>query len=79
MLKCKYNMNNIEQAVSDWHTVQTKNEYYSIEVMLVWALKNCQGKFYHRGNRFWFYEHKDATIFALKYADSVGEKTVFSS
>jgi len=69
----------IEQVISDWHIVETKNDYYSNEKMLVWALEKCQGKFYHRGNKFWFYEHKDATIFALKYADSVGEKTVFSS
>jgi len=72
-------LNKIEQVISDWHIVETKNDYYSNEKMLVWALEKCQGKFYHRGNKFWFYEHKDATIFALKYADSVGEKTVFSS
>jgi len=72
-------LNKIEQAISDWYTVDTKNDYYSNEKMLVWALENCQGKFYHRGNRFWFHNEKDATIFSLKYADSVGEKNVFSS
>lgn len=71
-------MSKIEQVISDWPVVHTHNDYYSIEIMLVWALKNCQSKFYHRGNKFWFHDKKDATIFALKYADSVGDKTVLS-
>ena len=79
MLCYNIHMSKIEQVISNWHIVDTKNDYYSQEKMLVWALEKCQGKFYHRGNRFWFHNDKDATIFALKYADSAGEKTVFSS
>ena len=71
-------MSKIEQVISDWNIVDTKNDYYSNEKMLVWALEKCQSKFYHRGNRFWFHNDKDATIFALKYADSVGDKTILS-
>ena len=66
-------MNDIESVIKDWIIIDTHNEYYSNEKMLVWALENCQSKFYHRGNRFWFYDRKDATIFALKYADYIGE------
>ena len=66
-------MNKVEQAVKDWHAISTVNEYYSNDEMLVWALENCQSKFYHRGNKFWFHDNKDATIFALKYADYIGE------
>lgn len=69
-------INKIEAAIADWHVVSTNNEFYSNENMLVWALKNCQGKFYHRGNKFWFHDKKDATIFALKYADYLGEPRV---
>ena len=65
--------NKIEAAIADWQTIITNNEYYSNEKMLVWALKNCQGKFYHRGNKFWFHNEQDATLFALKYADYIGE------
>ena len=68
--------NKIEAAIADWHTIITSNEYYSNEKMLVWALENCQGKFYHRGNKFWFHNNKDATIFALKYADYIGDSPV---
>ena len=64
-------MGKIEQAIADWHVINTHNEYYSNENMLVWALKNCQGKFYHRGNRFWFHDEKDATMFALKYGSEL--------
>ena len=68
--------NSIETVIQDWHVVSTHNEYYSNEKMLVWALENCQSKFYHRGNKFWFHNEKDATIFALKYADYVGQPKV---
>ena len=72
-------MSKIEAVIADWHVINTHNEFYSNEKMLVWALKNCQGKFYHRGNRFWFHNEKDATVFALKYADYIGEpKVTFS-
>lgn len=66
----------IESVIQDWHIVDTVNEYYSTQKMLVWALENCQSKFYHRGNRFWFHNYKDATVFALKYADTAGQKEV---
>lgn len=69
-------MNDIESVIKNWIIIDTHNEYYSNEKMLVWALENCQSKFYHRGNRFWFHNSKDATIFALKYADYIGEDTV---
>lgn len=66
----------VTEIIKDWHTVKTVNEFYSNEKMLVWALQNCQGKFYHRGNRWWFYNEQDATVFALKYADHIGATSV---
>ena len=59
---------NILKVVSNWHKISTENEYYANAEMLAWALDNCQYKFYNRGNKFYFADHKDATIFALKYA-----------
>lgn len=59
---------NILKVVSNWHKISTENEYYANAEMLAWALGNCQYKFYNRGNKFYFADHKDATIFALKYA-----------
>lgn len=59
---------NILKVVSNWHKISTENEYYANAEMLAWALDNCQYKFYNRGNKFYFADHKDATMFALKYA-----------
>jgi len=70
----------INQIINDWHLINTENEYYANAEMLAWALKNCQSKFYHRGNKFWFHNEQDATVFALKYATySRTEKVTFSS
>lgn len=64
----------ILSIVNNWHKVDTENEYYANAEMLAWALKNCQFKFYNRGNKFFFVNHKDATMFALKYASYFGAK-----
>ena len=66
----------INEVIKNWHNINTVNEYYSNEKMLIWALEHCQSKFYHRGNKWWFSNEKDATVFALKYADYIGEERV---
>ena len=69
----------INQIISDWFVINTENDYYANAEMLAWALDNCQSKFYHRGNKFWFHNEKDATMFALKYATyNKREKVTFS-
>jgi hypothetical protein len=63
---------NILKVVNNWHKIDTENDYYANAEMLAWALKNCQFKFYNRGSKFFFADHKDATMFALKYASYFG-------
>ena len=61
-------MGKIDSIISNWYKIETENDYYANAEMLAWALEKCSFKFYHRGNMFYFSNHKDATVFALKYA-----------
>jgi len=58
----------IDNVVQNWHKITVKNnDYYEISVILAWCLENCNYKFWNKGQVFYFYDERDATVFALKY------------
>ena len=66
----KFGSEKILKYVQDWTSVTTNSytlERHNFESQLCWCLKNCAGKFWNRGNIWYFHNPKDATFFALKW------------
>ena len=59
----------VDDIVKNWHQVESANDYFAISKIMAWALENCQSKFYNRGNKWFFHNKQDATIFMLKYGE----------
>lgn len=58
--------NIIEKTVKDW----TQIESTFSEEKLGWCLTHCQSKFWQRGDRWYFSNDNDATVFLLKHSEN---------
>ena len=60
----------VDRVVENWAKVisPSNNE------KLCWALDKCQSKFYQRGDKWYFQNEKDATLFLLKFGSNTEEE-----